>query len=334
MAGIQALRKIQLGQESVAGTPVPATAVWRGTGTIEDTREIISPEEHVGFVAPLDRTYIPKTEGALAMDSTPATYEQLGYILAAGVQDLTTGVADGAGSDFIYDFVFATTAKKAPQTFTLEGGDDNGAEEFNFCFVTDFQLSGVSYEAWMISANWMGREVAPSTFTPALTLAAVEEMLFSKTKLYLDPIGGTIGTTQISGTLLGATLNVDTGQRPVPVGDGNLFYAAFDQKVKPEITLELTLEHDANALAELINWRAETPQLLRLETTGSAFSMAGTTYTDHTMLIDLTGKWDSFDKIGEQNGNDIRTGVFRAGYDLTAATFATITTVNEDTVLV
>ena len=333
MGGVLALRKIQLGQESVAGTAVAATAIWRGIGTIDDAREIVFPEEHVGYMAPIDRSYTPKLEGALTMDSTPATFEQLCYILTAGVKDVTTGAADGAGTDKIYAYTFATTAKQTPQTFTLEGGDDQQAEEFNFCFVTDFQLSGVSFEAWMMSANWIGREVAPTTFTGSLALAAVEEILFSKTKLYIDAIGGTIGTTQITGTLLAATLDVDTGQRPIPVGDGNLYFSAFDQKVKPEITLELTLEHDANAVAELVNFRAETPQLLRLITEGSAAATPGTTYSNLTLIIDLAGKWESFEKIGEQDGNDIRTGVFRAGYDLTSASFAEILVVNELTTL-
>ncbi len=333
MGGVQALRKIQLGQEVTAGTAVAATAIWRGIGTLEDAREMVFPEEHVGYVAPLDRSYQPKLEGALSMDSTPATFQQLGYILSAGVKDVTAGVADGAGSDYIYAFTFATTAKLTPQTYTLEGGDDQQAEEFDFCFVQDFQLSGVAFEAWMMSANWIGREVTPTSFTGALSLAAVEEILFSKTKLYIDAIGGTIGTTQKTKTLLAATLNVDTGQRPIPVGDGSLYYSSFDQKVKPEITLEVTFEHDASAVAELVTFRAETPQLLRLETEGSAFGTGGTTYTNHTLLIDLAGKWESFEKIGEQNGNDIRTGVFRAGYDLTSASFAEITVVNEVTAL-
>ncbi|KKN73400.1 hypothetical protein LCGC14_0401030 [marine sediment metagenome] len=333
MAGVRALRKIQLGQESVAGTAVAATAIWRGIGTIDDAREQVFPEEHVGYVAPLDRSYVPKLEGALPMDPTPATFEQLPYILTAGVKDVTTGAADGAGTDKIYAYTFATTAKQTPQTFTLEGGDDLGAEELNFCFVTDFQLAGVSFEAWMMSANWMGREVTPSTFTGALALVVVEEILFSKTKLYIDAIGGSLGGTQITGTLLAATLNVDTGQRPIPVGDGNLFYSAFDQKLSPEITLEITLEHDANAIAELVNFRAETPQLLRLECEGSAAATPGTTYSNLTLLIDLAGKWESFEKIGEQDGNDIRVGTFRAGYDLTAASFAEITVVNELTTL-
>ena len=78
-----------------------------------------------------------------------------------------------------------------------------------------------------------------------------------------------------------------------------------------------------------MNFRAETPQLLRLETEGSAFSTGGTDFTNHTLLIDLAGKWESFEKIGEQDGNDILVGTFRAGYDLTSASFAEILVSNE-----
>jgi len=38
-AGIKALRKIQLGRESTAGTKVDADIVWRGTGVIQDNLE-------------------------------------------------------------------------------------------------------------------------------------------------------------------------------------------------------------------------------------------------------------------------------------------------------
>ena len=185
MPGLKALRRIQLGQESVDGTPVVATAIWRGLGTIQDTREVVFPEEDVGFVSPIDRSYTPKLEGALAMDPIEATFEQLPYILTAGVKDITTGLADGPGTDLIYAYTFSTTAKNTIQIFTLEGGDDTQAEEFNYCFVTDFKLEGEAFAAWMMSANWVGREVTPTTFTGSISIPTVEEILFSKTKLYI-----------------------------------------------------------------------------------------------------------------------------------------------------
>ena len=86
MAGIRSLRKLTLGRESVAGTPVNATTYWRGVGTIEDTRVVTFPEEDVGYISGLDRSYQPALGALLAMESTPATFEQVLHILEAGVK--------------------------------------------------------------------------------------------------------------------------------------------------------------------------------------------------------------------------------------------------------
>ena len=49
MAGIKALRKIQMGPESTKGTPVPATSIWRGMGLLEDLREVkLIPSPAIG----------------------------------------------------------------------------------------------------------------------------------------------------------------------------------------------------------------------------------------------------------------------------------------------
>jgi hypothetical protein len=61
---------------------------------------------------------------------------------------------------------------------------------------------------------------------------------------------------------------------------------------------------------------------------GNALTTSGT-FTYKTLIIDLAGTWESFDSIGDMNGNDIVTGTFRAGYDATAAKFAEIKVVNE-----
>ena len=56
--GIKALRRVQLGREATPGTIVVATAVWRGEGTIEDTRLVEQPSEDVGFIPDLSLTHI------------------------------------------------------------------------------------------------------------------------------------------------------------------------------------------------------------------------------------------------------------------------------------
>ena len=78
--GIKALRRIQLGAESVAGTQVAATTLWRGTGTIQDNLEQVFPEEDIGILPGVDRSYIPKVEAMLSLSQTEATFQQLPYL--------------------------------------------------------------------------------------------------------------------------------------------------------------------------------------------------------------------------------------------------------------
>jgi hypothetical protein len=94
------------------------------------------------------------------------------------------------------------------------------------------------------------------------------------------------------------------------------------------VLLNVTFEHNATAVAEKDAWKAKTPRLLRLQFDGNALQTAGT-FANKLLRIDLAGTWESFDSIGDLNGNDIVTGVFRAGYDATAAKFAEIKVVNE-----
>jgi hypothetical protein len=130
MAGIKALRKIQLGREATAGTAVAATTVYRGLGTIEDQRKLVFPNEDVGLVVATDRAYTAQYLAALSMESTEATFEQLPHILEAGIKSIGTGVADGVGTGKIYDYVLPEASKNTIKSYTIEGGDDRKKMEY------------------------------------------------------------------------------------------------------------------------------------------------------------------------------------------------------------
>lgn len=323
--GIKNLRRIQIGAESTAGTAVAATAKLRMMGTLEDQREIMFAEENVGYLSGVDRTYIPKLLAALSVEGE-ATFEQLPYLLNAGIEN-SAGVQDGAGSGYVYTYDLPTTAQNTLKTYTLEGGDDQQAEEVEYSFVENLVLSGAPGEAWKVNADWLGRQVSKTTFTASLGLDTVEEILFSKTKLYIDAASGTIGTTLKSSTLLGAELSIKTGWVPVFTGDGNLYFT-FIKCVDPEAVLKVTFEHNATAVAEKDAWIAQTARLIRLITQGAALG-TGATYDYKTLQIDLAGKWEKFEKIDEQDGNDIVTGTFRARYNEDGDLFGQIMVVNE-----
>jgi len=327
--GRKLLRKIQMGAEGATpGTPVAATTIWRGTGMLEDKREVRFVEEDVGYLSGVDRTYIPKLAGAIEFDEIEATFEQLTHILRAGVEDATPTI-DGAGTDYIYQHRFPTTAERDIETYTIEGGDDQQAEEMEYSFVESFELSGEPGEAIKVSGTWIGRQVEPTTFTGAIALPTVEDILFLNSKLYIDDASGAYGDTQKTQTFMGFNLSVTTGWIAKFTGDGELYFE-FHANIGPEITCEVTFEHDGTATAEKTNWRNQTSRLIRIINEGSEVATPGTVYTYKSLIIDLPGKWETFDKIDEQDGNDIIKATFRSRYNETIADAGEIMVVNEE----
>jgi hypothetical protein len=179
-----------------------------------------------------------------------------------------------------------------------------------------------------MSADWVGRQVDPVTYTAGLTPSAVETILFGKGKLYIDAASGTLGTTLKSSTLLAMELTIKTGWVPVWTADGSLAYA-FIKQTAPEVTLSVTFEHDATSVAEKAAWRAQTARQMRLLFEGATLGTAGTAYSKKTLQIDLAGKWSKFEKLDEIDGNDVVKGTLTARYNTTAALYAVLTVVNE-----
>jgi hypothetical protein len=329
-AGIKGLRRLQLGKEVTPGSAVASTALLDFNGTLQDDRELIFPEEAIGYLPGRTRTYTAKYGATLEMEG-PLSFEQFPYILNACVGGVTPTTDTNPGTGYIYTYTFPTTTATPSTdlyTYTIEGGDNIQAEEMEFSYIDNFTLSGRFGEVWNLSATWKGRQCSTSTFTSSsdVTVSDVESVLFTKTKMYVDSTSDTIGTTEKVGSLIEAELSVTSGWSEKPVASGNLYFSDI-KMISPEIMLTVTMEHDSNSTAQKDAWRAETAKLVRLNIYGTALSGAGA-YTYKTVNIDLAGKWESWEKIDEIDGNDIIRGVFRARYDTTAAFFAQIVVVN------
>jgi len=322
MPGIKAYRRLQMGVETAAGTAVAATSIWRGIGTIQDNLETVFPQEDIGILPGTDRQYIPRVEALLSLENTEATFEQLPYIYQMGIEKASpTTDANGVGI-FTYTMPIASTDIHVTTdlgTYTWEGGDNQQAEEFAYGFVRSFNLSGDAGQALMMNAEIVGRQVGTSTFTASLAIPTVEEILFSKGKLYIDPTSTYPATTQKSNTLLNMNLAVNTGWTPVYTADGSLYFS-FVKQAQPEVTMSITFEHDATSVAEIAAWRAGTARSISVEFAGST--------TAKYLKLRLVGKWDNFEKIGERDGNDIVTGNFRVRYSSADTLFFEVVLVN------
>jgi hypothetical protein len=335
--GIKAWRQLQMSREATQGTPTSDFTVWRGLGVPKDDRENVFPAEDVGIFGGTDRQYFPKLGASVELEEVEATFEQIPHIFDAGIRNASP-TADTGGTGYIRDYVFPIQSSDAAessdlQTYSFKGGDNNEVEKFGFGFVTDFSLSGASGKAWMVSATFAGRELANDSdgFETGLTLPTVEEMLFGKTKLYIDPSSDAIGTTEVANTLMNAKLDVKTGWQAVHTASGRTDFS-FIKQGPCEIKLDITFEHNGSATAEKANYRNGVARQLELKIEGSALTTAAT-YTYKTQLIKLAGKWESFDKLDEIDGNDVVTGHFVARYNSTAALFASFLNVNEVAVM-
>ncbi len=334
MAGIRALRYLQLGKElsTSAGTIVPATALWRGTGVLLDAQTPTFPQEDIGYIGGTDRSFVPMLSSTMSMDAVPATYEQLPYILNAGVKGVA-GVQDGtAGSGYVYNWPLPTTALLVPYTYTIEGGDNQQGEVMEYGFVTKFVIDGKQKSEVTMQADWEGRQTAKQAKTAGLSIPTVKEVLFGASSLFIDAVSGTIGSTQISNNLLGCQITVTTGWTSRYTGDHLFFNSMVMDGTKLDIEASIIFVHDGSSVTEKDSWRAQTPRQLRWLVTGPALTTAGTEMTKK-MQIDIAGKWTKFDKLGEDSGNDIITATFKGRYDATAALYANFKIVNELTTL-
>jgi hypothetical protein len=329
MPGITKMNKVQLGLETQKGTEVNATALWLGPAKLIDQREAIFPDENIGFLPQVDRSYIPSADAAVEFAEVEANYEQIGYPFAAGIKDVVTGVATGGTTDgYIYAYPLATTAAPTTKSYTIEGGDNQQEYQALYGFCEEITLKGAPKEAVKIASKWHARSMGKGTFTADISVPTVEQILFQQGKIYLDAVGGTIGTTQLTNTWLGFDMTIKTGLIPVWTGDGSLAFS-FDKCIGPEVSGSITFEHDAVGVARYDDFVAGTTKLVRMEFQGTALAGTGGSYSTKALRIDMAMKIRSVNLLDSVNGNNVVKVNYTAVYNATATLYCSISAVNK-----
>jgi hypothetical protein len=292
------MNKIQLGKESVFGTAVAATTIWRGPfAMLEDASTRVIVEEQVGTLVQAERAYDSAYLAKLAMPSAELTFQQICHIFEAGILTATPGAGPGYSRAYAYP---VDNSVPTPKSYTIESFNnaaDNDCLEAEGCLVEEFTLEAQAGQAWKVSANWFGRQVTPTTPTSLSTLVAVEEALLPKTLLYIDATGGTVGTTQRAGVLMGASIKVTTGLVPVPIGDGQLYHTTY-KWTKPEITFSLTVELQDDTVSVVAAERA-----IRKSGAVRLFQLSCAGTSPLSMVLKWAGKYDVVGNYENSNGN-------------------------------
>lgn len=336
MPGVTALEKTLIGVELLAGSTTDApTTHWRGMGKIKDRLSVVRPPERVGKLGGTNRSYIPRTGGDVTLEAD-ATFEQMPYMLNAGIYTATPTTDTGSGYVYTYTVQASSTDAYATtdlNTLVIESGDNNAVEVARYCFVKEFTLSGKQGEALMFSGTLESR--APST-SAAFTAVGdtdlqnpVETILFSKVAMYIDPSTDTIGTTAKTETILDLSVKHKTGWVALPAKDGRLDFSSI-KHIDDEILIDVTFEHNSIAVAEKDAWKAQSERGIRIQFAGSTLTSGGT-YTTKLFQINAYGKWLTFGAEGleEQDGDNVYRGQFKVGWSKDALAKMSYVIVNE-----
>jgi hypothetical protein len=331
--GIQRLQRVQFGKESTGGTAVVETARWRGGGgALDDQRKIEEIEEMMGILDGADRTAVVQLLGMIQLSDIAATAEQFQYLLAGAWSGPVTGSADGAGTDKTYTTNVPTTAQPAGTFYTIVGGDNFETERMEYSVVTKISLKGAMGQTAKMGATWMGRQISRyATGFAAVSIPACSELPVQQGKVYLDAIGGTYGTTQVSDLLIGFQVDIEIKWVPVFTMTGNLYYS-YPSYAGHKITGTLSFLHNTGADGNTgvkADFRNQTPKKLRLDLVGQAVQTPGTTYSNNHIIVDLPIKYTSVSPLGNDNGNDKIDLKFRSRYNVTAAEAGKFIIVNE-----
>ena len=278
MAYTPDLNQVQVGKETVWGTSVAGTAKL---GLIESFE--VAAEINVGQNADVRGSlvgadYVHSLDSAKGTGKVTgiATYEDLQYWIDGILGQV---VPTGAGP-YIYAGAAPLTTIPTRRMMTLIGGQVGGIYKLAGGLVQELGISIEPNKPWKFDASLVGKNVSVGALA-ALSDRTQTPIHANVTTLYIDAVGGTIGTTAITTSWFSAELSIKSNIDVVP-GIGNLNPVTF-REAAYEATLKMTLECDAASaayVASILGTSVLQHQVRIKATTGAAqiaqFDFAGT----------------------------------------------------------
>lgn len=277
------LEAVQIGLESVAGTPVAADTVLElegGGGSYAPEIERVPVEDRHGILG-VTRDLVVKRGSALSYTHM-LDFEQMALALNCG---LDAENPSGAGP-YTRVWTPSLTAPDALNSATMEVSFTDGASrhlevELPYAQCAGFSVEGGHSEPAKFSADWFAQAEAASTYTTGQSSLAREEIAGGAFGFFLDSSWAALGTTQLSGLIRSFKYNILTGVRPKMSMDArtNLDHGGI-LRGRPAGTLDVELWFNGDAATEYAAWKSGALRFISLEAAGSG-----------TSTLKLQGAW-------------------------------------------
>lgn len=315
------LDKVLAGFEASRGVLVPATRV-------------VSSRMVMSYNRPLAN--IPDTSGTFAARRTPvygrpqigltgtdvATYEDLAWHFQMALRGNVAGVSDAGTPNPAYKYEFIPSLSVDDlETATFEVGDPGNKYVLTQALINSWtvRLDGDSTDepAWMFEAEYLARDLAPiANFTAAIAAHDREAIIAPGTKVYIDDGGGTLGTTQITGKVINASITGNNAAHLKGFLEDEGSYGA-DSAGRGERVFDAQITMEFENDDEFANYRSDVPveRLIRIKREGSVVHDGGAgPDVRKSAELDIAGYWSSWSP-GDREGNKIMTLGLAAYFD-------------------
>jgi hypothetical protein len=320
--------KNQYGIETLKGTAVPSTRRWLGTVKLPTDRKPTFPQETLGLRAKSIRSAIYQVKAdpvTLALED--AYYQALPMACLIFFKGAVTGEEITTGQhDYLWTFTPSMSATNAQDAVTLQTGNDEDAYQVEYLMGRKLKLAGKfgQDKAVTLELDCFGKQVTPVSFTAAIAPFVGTPMIANMAQVYLDPSWATVGTTKKTGLFREFDIEFTNGLHQQYNGDGLAMTKHGEGYFDAIVTL--TFEDTSEAGTIWTNFRAQTPQALRLELPGA---LIGTGEASR-FRADLWGEWEDVRRMdSEDEGDDLCVGVFHTILTPDAANFMAVDVVTD-----
>lgn len=300
-----ALDTIQWARESSFGTDLASTSkVLVETLNFTPQSEFARPsvmrgllQRNRGYETPVKRWSNWSAEG-------PVSYEQLQNWLCM-IQNVATPTGSGP---YVWTHTMNPAAVPSPKSFTFERQVTDGStpivHAWHAAMMQSLELSGADGELLRFKADGFARRIQTGeSLTASLSLPTPELPPTPLMTLFIDDTWAGIGGTQVTSQVLGFTVTVNTGYKPIWTLDGrtDLDYTTYvvdagERSIEATITCLLGAQYATERAAA----EAGTLRTIRL-------AVAGT--SSRALNIDFLAKYERPEifELGEQDGQHIVT---------------------------
>lgn len=318
--GARAFKKIQYGKElkTAKGTGVASTGMFLGDASVPSDRSYVFPKYNLALKAQASEAHLyQQLVDGFTLSLEDGYFQALPWLLSMALKgDITAVVHTTGQSDYDWPFSPSLVAGNTQDSFSVEIGDDAQAYLLTYCMAKKITIAGAlgQNQAVKVSAECYAKSIIPTTFTPALTIPAIEPMVANKAELYIDPLWANKGATVKTGLLRDYSLEIITGLHPQFHGAGLVMDAHGETYI--DAMLRLTLEGNSVAKGYYDAMQAKTPMAIQLKIPGGQIGSGQT----HFLKASLWGVFEAVEPMGsEADGDNLHVALFHGLYGTVGA---------------